>query len=285
MEVEAHAEEELELELVDLLRRDAPHLRPVLVRVVEVVQVFRGRHDRHEEESLEVGQGEADARVPLLHPLQVDQSHREAARARSAVLRHAVQGGGLGADLLRYKTVLSGLARKKEWAGAWAGRDCQPCDKRRGGEWRSAPMEGRQRALLLVLLVSRDGLLEHCGDDRHEGLLARGVLFHQLSEPGVRHRVRIRNHVYRRIAHHVHFALVARPMCQLVALGPPTQILSWVLDLDRGRLLEVCQLELGEQVVDVVTGGVDGPFRSRRLAWSARLFRAKGVEQARRREL
>jgi hypothetical protein len=97
----------------------------------------------------------------------------------------------------------------------------------------------------------------------------------------VRHRVRIRNHVYRRIAHHVHFALVARPMCQLVALGPPTQILSWVLDLDRGRLLEVCQLELGEQVVDVVTGGVDGPFRSRRLAWSARLFRAKGVEQGR----
>ena len=125
-------------------------------------------------------------------------------------------------------------------------------------------MEGRQRALLLVLLVSRDGLLEHGGDDRHEGLLARGVLLHQLSEPGVRHRVRVRHHVCRRIAHHVHSALFARPVRRLVALGPPTQILSRVLDLDCGRLLGVGQLGLEQHEVAVAIGGVDGPFRCRR---------------------
>jgi len=68
-------------------------------------------------------------------------------------------------------------------------------------------------------------------------------------------------------------------MRQLVALGPPTQVLSQALDLERGRLLGEGTLELEEQEIDVAIGGVDSPFRSRRLAWFVRLFRAKGVAQ------
>mmetsp|Transcript_18659 Transcript_18659/g.42703 ORF Transcript_18659/g.42703 Transcript_18659/m.42703 type:complete len:236 (+) Transcript_18659:228-935(+) len=105
VEAEAHAEEKLELKLVDLNRRQPSHLSPVLVAVVEVVKELGCRHHRDEEEPLEVGGREADPGVPLLHPLEVDEAYGEAAGTRSAVLG-------------------------------------DPVHKRRGREWRPATGEG-----------------------------------------------------------------------------------------------------------------------------------------------